>query len=345
MELKFYTNLHAFKLHYLEDFNDHIETDNFLSYLRKLLEGYKILSAQESDRELYNCNAEVLRQLKPEEAADYYLGIRAKHNKIVEFVEGLIDIEKINFLRFQENNKKDDEVNTVNHHSESESLYDWFDNVRTGSLGDYEIFKKLKLLSENYDIELLKMILKDLEFYLFIEKEKMESKFTWDEMQNVIDERIKKGIDIPYQKSFLSPDTKILKKEELLFPYEFFTLYQLKNTLVQKINNFKSETPENELKGETFIIQQKNQIDINLLKYLSENFSSTDKRFNELTKYNQIYRFLNEGRDYNIEHRAYKNLIKELFHFDYLNREIKGETPKHLTQLENLSLIYYNSKK
>lgn len=90
---------------------------------------------------------------------------------------------------------------------------------------------------------------------------------------------------------------------------------------------------------------QQNQIDINLLKYLSENFTSTDKRFNDLTKYNQIYRFLNEGRDYNIEHRAYKNLIKELFNFDYGNREIKGQTQKHLTQLENLETNYSNSKK
>lgn len=87
-------------------------------------------------------------------------------------------------------------------------------------------------------------------------------------------------------------------------------------------------------------------IDTDLLKYLSENFTSTDKRFSDLTRYNQIYRFLNEGRDYNLEHRAYKKLIKDLFGFDYLNREIsKVQTPKHLTQLETLALNYHNSQK
>lgn len=90
---------------------------------------------------------------------------------------------------------------------------------------------------------------------------------------------------------------------------------------------------------------EQNQINIDLLKYLSENFTSTDERFNDLTKYNHIYRFLNEGRDYNIEHRAYKNLIKELFSFNYGNRQIKGHTQKHITQLENLENIYSNSKK
>ena len=104
MELKFYNNLRAFKLHYLDDFNEDQENDNFLSYLKKLLEGYKIISEQESDKELRNCNAEVIRQLKPEEAADYYLGIKAKHNKIVDFIEGIIDIEKMNKIRFLTNN-------------------------------------------------------------------------------------------------------------------------------------------------------------------------------------------------------------------------------------------------
>jgi hypothetical protein len=112
------------------------------------------------------------------------------------------------------------------------------------------------------------------------------------------------------------------------------------------------QTQQTEPEPNTIDIGEKTQnkfsnidIDENLLKFLSENFTSTDKRFNDLTKYNQIYRFLNEGRDYNIEHRAYKLIIKELFGFDYLNREIKGQTQKHQTQLENLAHTYDNFKK
>ena len=126
---------------------------------------------------------------------------------------------------------------------------------------------------------------------------------------------------------------KKYEKNKLLIDYE---ILEFINSELEK--NDKKEIGEQP-------INNINGIDNNLLKYLSENFTSTDKRFNDLTKYNQIYRFLNEGRDYNIEHRAYKILINKLFGFEYLNREIKGQTQKHLTQLENLALNYNNSKK
>ncbi|TYT28262.1 hypothetical protein [Elizabethkingia anophelis] len=81
-----------------------------------------------------------------------------------------------------------------------------------------------------------------------------------------------------------------------------------------------------------------------LLIYFSENFTSTRKDFNDLTKYNQIYRYFNNLLDHNIEHRAYKELIKLTFKFDYEQREIKGETTKHIEQLEKLESIF-NSKR
>lgn len=87
------------------------------------------------------------------------------------------------------------------------------------------------------------------------------------------------------------------------------------------------------------------EIDEDLLKYLAENFTSTNKRFTELTKFNQIYRFLNKGKVYNIEHTSYKQIVNKLFDFNYHRREIKGETEKHQIQLEKIEKNYYESKK
>lgn len=100
---------------------------------------------------------------------------------------------------------------------------------------------------------------------------------------------------------------------------------------------------EHQLKSD--VTDNRDENDTDLLKYLSENFTSTDKRFNDLTKYNQIYRFFNERKDYNIEHRAFKKQVKELFDFDYHDRQIKGETQKHQTQLKNLAVKYKDSRK
>lgn len=79
---------------------------------------------------------------------------------------------------------------------------------------------------------------------------------------------------------------------------------------------------------------------LKLLEYFSENFSSTNEKFNDLTKYNHIYRYFNEQETSNLEKTAYKNLIRELFRFEYGNREIKGNTLKYIEQLENLAIQY-----
>ncbi|TDX82764.1 hypothetical protein [Epilithonimonas xixisoli] len=281
-------------------------------------------------------------------------------DKIIEFLENETDREKINLFKFQNNTNQTQNIEiehniTKNYealHVKTQTIYDFFDKVKDEDFGRTDILMKLKELSHNFDIDILRSILYDLDYYLFVERDEKESEFTPEDIDNAIEERNNKGLEIPYHKitpNGIVGDAKILNKEELLFPFEFYNLYSLKNLINKKIN-----TPEkiiNKIVDTGEITQNKNsalkqnQIDIDLLKYLSDNFTSSGIRFNELTKYNQIYRFLNEGRDYNIEHRAYKNLIKDLFNFDYLNREISMGTQKHLTQLENLALNYNNSKK
>lgn len=306
MELRFYTNLYAFKFHYLDDFNNNEESDNFLSYLQTLLKGYRTISEQESDKELQNCNTEVIRQLKPEEAADYYLGIRAKHNKIVDFIEGLIEVERINKIRFPTSKKQNTELKDGMH---LKNLMAFFFLPNVGTISDKKHFPRILqpyLKSETdagkkYDI---RNVISKVEKLKTLYYENLEGKDPYSDLLGIAD-------------SFMNYCNQLISEDDQIQDPQ------------RKTKNIDAETG----------------IEIDLLKYLSENFTSSYKRFNDLTKYNQIYRFLNEGRDYNIEHRAYKNLIKELFDFDYFDREIKGQTQKHLTQLENLALNYNNSKK
>ncbi|UCA59036.1 hypothetical protein KB553_18660 [Chryseobacterium rhizoplanae] len=96
---------------------------------------------------------------------------------------------------------------------------------------------------------------------------------------------------------------------------------------------------------------------IELLKYLSKNLISTSQKFTELTKYNQIFAYFHDvhsqTEEYKskseripyVEKQAYKNLIKELFGFEYGRSEIKGSTPKHLEQLKKLAIEFQNIKK
>ena len=65
----------------------------------------------------------------------------------------------------------------------------------------------------------------------------------------------------------------------------------------------------------------------NLFKYLCDNFEVNRPSFTDLTKYNQIYTFLNYSKK--IAKEPYKKLVLELYGFDYKKREVKGDTANH----------------
>ncbi|AZA63329.1 hypothetical protein EG345_00355 [Chryseobacterium carnipullorum] len=140
-----------------------------------------------------------------------------------------------------------------------------FDFIRNEDIAEFDIYKLLKNYTENFDSEIIRSVLKDLEFYLFVEKEEIEAKFSFDEVDSAIALRKEKGLEIPYYKSIeaneltekqkqfrrqaeekgFNFDNPIINKEQLLFPYEFMNLYRLKNLLNSKLqgNNKKSNEP------------------------------------------------------------------------------------------------------
>ena len=136
------------------------------------------------------------------------------------------------------------------------NIFDFFDLVRSGNLGETDIYKSLKDLTDNFNIENLNHTLKDLEFYLFDNREEMISQFDHEEIMRKVNERKNKGLEIPYlkfpfsknkikeqrekmEKAFANRKNPFLEKiidvEALMFPYEFFNLYKLKNIISKKI--------------------------------------------------------------------------------------------------------------
>lgn len=272
------------------------------------------------------------------------------------------------------------------------NIFDFFDLVRSGNLGETDIYKSLKDLTDNFNIENLNHTLKDLEFYLFDNREEMISQFDYEEIMKKIDERTNKGLEIPYikfsdsknqtkeqrekmEKAFANRKNPFLEKiidvEALMFPYEFFNLYKLKNIISKKIkeeinllgfsNNTnqiqtENEIPELEVKNKVqksisdfvnfseFEIEKKDEIQKIIINnftdeqfsdfiYLVENFEGNNKRFSDLTKFNQIYYYF---YDIKIPHSDYKRLVKLIYDFDYNSSEIKGENEKHQKRFLNI---------
>lgn len=194
-----------------------------------------------------------------------------KYYEIVDYLIEQIEIEKNILLRSQNDNFS---KQTQQNKSIDIDIQDIFNTIRYYDVGYFERTKILKDITENYHSDLLHSLLKDLEFYLFIEKEAKEAEFSSDEVVQAIHERQNKNLPIPridIDPKFLfltqppKVETKIIKThaevneqssdevntevecktkekdiicpdlEKLLFPYEFFPLYEFQRMIVQKI--------------------------------------------------------------------------------------------------------------
>lgn len=122
----------------------------------------------------------------------------------------------------------------------------FFENVRNGIYGEVDTIRELKAITDNYDHELLRCILQDLDLYLSLEKEEIESKITGEEIDIAIESFNEKGLEIPYKKPEGNGKLGIEIKpsidlENLLYPFEFFSLKLLGNKIANILeDNVKS---------------------------------------------------------------------------------------------------------
>lgn len=141
------------------------------------------------------------------------------------------------------------------------SIYKIFENIRSGTMGESETHKFLKEYSNDYNYEVLQLLLKDLEFYFFMVKEEKLSEFSWEEKEKVINEFEEKNIELPVFPRLIDILPEHLKEKErlkntgwdldralnvdwekVLFPHEFFLLYQFQRQLRNKIEEVKKST-------------------------------------------------------------------------------------------------------
>lgn len=135
----------------------------------------------------------------------------------------------------------------------------FLNNVRTGNVDQIDIEEYIFEKSNKHEIEKLNTILKDIEFYLFVEKDFMISEINekdWEEKHKYYKD---KGEETPLEK--VESGIHILKKlkgedttntpeyyyryneESLFFPFEFFCIRQLEKYVSELINK-KSGNPQ-----------------------------------------------------------------------------------------------------
>ena len=99
--------------------------------------------------------------------------------------------------------------------------------------------------------------------------------------------------------------------------------------------NIKDKTNSDKITDLAKIVFDYDLEKLDLLKYIAENFKGKRINFTDLTKFNQIYYFFHNINP--VPQLQYKQLIYELYGFEYDNREIKGKTEKHQISINKLS--------
>lgn len=138
----------------------------------------------------------------------------------------------------------------MDYNNSETDLYTELDKLRISGT-ETDIVTITKRFSNNYDIDLLESLLKDIDLYLFIERDIKESEFTNTDVDFAISELSKNGLQTPYKKrkSFdelterqrqnrermelknITLPKQTIDLEKLLFPFEFYCIYQLKNKI------------------------------------------------------------------------------------------------------------------
>jgi hypothetical protein len=258
----------------LDDLEDYMPYHSHYILKNNLLDDFNLSGYREEDFiqspellasciELNNCTKQQ-KQILHEKISLFFSLKRAENIRDTEFYEktvGLydiatfiteqIEIEKNILLRFRDMPKTEDtEKSNIN-----VDVWDFFHHIRYNDVGYFERSKALKDITENYHLDLLKSLLKDLEFYLFIETDEKQAEFTREDIEQAIKEREAKNLTIPYTKKipqhllterqkeiYKAPEKTCGDKEylqvdieSLLFPYEFFSLYEFQRMIIRKI--------------------------------------------------------------------------------------------------------------
>lgn len=133
--------------------------------------------------------------------------------------------------------------------SKNKNTWSLFDKIKSdGETGEYEMTLWLKQYTDNYDLELLKALSRDIDFYLFVNVESKGSEYSTNEVDEAIKKRLENGLEVPYKivriktNSGINKDTKYVDIEDLLFNFEFYKIRSFKYMINKKIKEIENKS-------------------------------------------------------------------------------------------------------
>ncbi|MHB8260794.1 MAG: hypothetical protein ACYDCN_06280 [Bacteroidia bacterium] len=133
-----------------------------------------------------------------------------------------------------------------------------FHSIKECTITEIDIYNTVKKLTDDFKIEALELLLNDFSFFVFLERDRHEGKYTSVDIERAVQDLEKRGLEIPYYYHWdLSKDKdgKIIKTlngeksidiEKLLYPSDFFgcdRFEALLKRLIKKDYSINEEKP------------------------------------------------------------------------------------------------------
>lgn len=149
------------------------------------------------------------------------------------------------------------------------TVYEFFDNVWGGELGEIDINNYISKITDNYNVRKLRLLKNDIEYCFSCAKDEIDEEYTQQDVENALNELQKKYNEIPDYVYITIPlpvvpfnkdnagkvifkEKKIINKEQLLYPYEFFNVRRLIGLIDRLIELYDIPEKTNKPKQKTF---------------------------------------------------------------------------------------------
>jgi len=218
-------------------------------------------------------------------------------------------------------------------------LYDFFDEVLNGELSELDIYNFIESKTSNFEPEKVKLLLDELEYYVFIEKEEIESINKWN-LNDLIGETNKfKSIDEIPHKELINPlngkTWKYYNMEQLFYPYHFYNIRKLKKLLISKSDTIKKTPPPD---PKTPFTDPKTH---ELFNYIVDNWD-----YDKQQKWADIWNVINDTEGYKAPYQnEYRKYVIERFKYTGKFQYDKPKKDGNRDKQKLLELIKEFSKK
>lgn len=245
-----------------------IQDENLDQYRERIIRNYVATTFVEVCENLLNHKFKTIEEIESEDDTfwevlieDHFYGV--DDDSIRAFIKYLTIADRLkgykSILESIDAEKAIEEYNKLIEDDENE-IYKLLDKVRAK---DHTALQLFNIVKEQTDLEpaSLRYFFKDVEIYLFSEKDAYESNFSPEEVDDAIQELKGKGYSeedllrlgyITQHKSLGLAGQKegeiitYINKERLLFPFEFYNIYEMQRIIKTELAKHEKETTNEE---------------------------------------------------------------------------------------------------